>query len=792
MAQPKDKKKKVTEKDPSKYINVEPILDEAQKGTAVFAWGRMNPMTAGHEKLVQKVASVAKAEKGIPHVFLTHSFDKKKNPLAYDDKIKYAQKAFGDIVKKSSSKTIFQLMKQLNTRFNRVILVAGSDRVKEFNDTLNKYNGKEYKFDEIRVVSAGARDPDADDVSGISGTKMRGFAVDDMDKFKKNLPKRIQADAEEIASLVRKGMNMSESEEIHIDDMEPLDEALTRQQRRQRSLLMRKYKNKMKRGREKAKKRTATLDVLKKRARKEAITSLKQKFAKNRRYAELSYAEKEIIDKRVEKISKERIERLAKKLLPKVKERERSRKISMAKGGSTNESLDTRFEMFLEDYYKGVPKDKKDDREAHFKRHAEKPSDGPDKDSNYKPAPGDFKDGERVKTKLSKHTKKYRDMFGEETLEEAKGLWGTYVTKKPHMLMDKNNKPKFDGRFKMFKKKVNESAEDLNEEILDLMEATEVFVEEHGAGDEGTDKLVKKYKKDTPLSERSTGEQIKVALSKVVNKKGYQAALKMMKDKGYSAAKAAQIYRGVDARELAKMAESVELDEAIKFKINKNTYFMGKDVGPVYTHHSGYSIAKVGGKWIISNPDDEKAGEFKSLAAAKSEVADLTESVELEEVSSNLLRRAADSAAKKGDAARQRGMTAAHGLQSTKAHADEAEKRTKQRGKFSRASTAKTMKELGIKEGWQEREKRAFKRKEHEAEWKRDQEIERRKKQTDSEEHHVYINGKVWKKDGKPVAFNGKRHANSAALSIQKKDPKKEVRLAHHSYTKKNGGVIKK
>jgi hypothetical protein len=73
----------------------------------------------------------------------------------------------------------------------------------------------------------------------------------------------------------------------------------------------------------------------------------------------------------------------------------------------------------------------------------------------------------------------------------------------------------------------------------------------------------------------------------------------------------------------------VELEEG--WKINKNTYFMGKDVGPVHTHHSGYSIAKIGGKWTISNPDDEKSGEFTSLAKAKSEVADLTESVELDE-----------------------------------------------------------------------------------------------------------------------------------------------------------------
>ena len=476
MAKP-EKKKKVSgkEHDSSKYIDTEPTLDEAAKGTAVVAWGRMNPMTAGHEKLVAKVASVAKSEKGMPHIFLTHSFDAKKNPLSYETKIKYAQKAFGPIVKKSNAKTIFQLMKQLETRFNRVVLVAGSDRVKEFNDTLNKYNGKEYKFDEIKVVSAGQRDEEADDVSGISGTKMRGYAVTDMKKFAANLPKRIQGDAEEIAALVRKGMNMSEENELL--DGEQLDEVLTRQQRRRRAMLMKRMKHKIKRGQDKAKRRTASMAVLKRRARKKAIMALKQRFAKHRRFADLSSGEKETIEKRVSKFSKKRIDQMARKLLPKVKAAERARRKNMAKTKLKEDlDLNTKFESFLneglwgeyntkrphqlmdekgrvkfdkrfkmyrsknevnedlqwedlmdlvesteafaEDYYKGVAQDKKDDRKAHFKKYAEKPGDGADKDSNYKDAPGDIgKDGKRVKTKLSKHTKNYRKMYGEDVNE---------------------------------------------------------------------------------------------------------------------------------------------------------------------------------------------------------------------------------------------------------------------------------------------------------------------------------------------------------------------------------------
>lgn len=467
MASP-DKKKKLKgfkEFDPSKYIETKPVLDEAKKGTVVVAWGRMNPMTAGHEKLVNKVISVAKSEKGQPEIYLTHSFDKKKNPLAYDDKIKLAQKAFGPTVKKSNAKTIFQLMAQLNTKYNKVVLVAGSDRVDEFSTTLQKYNGKEYNFDEIKVVSAGSRDPDADDVSGISGTKMRGFAATDMKKFAANLPARLKGDAESIAALVRKGMNMSESEEIHFDDMEVMDEALNRQQRRARSIAFKRARFKIKRGREKAKRKVASMDVLKKRARKAAIGVLKQKFSKNRRYAELTSGEKEIIDKRIEKINKKRIEAIARKLLPKVRTKERERLKAMhakrnesfemneacqtdVKGRKVPHMLltkegkvkfDSRFklykkkvnesaedlyedindlmeatESFAENYYKGVPKNKIDDRKAHFKRHAEKPGDGADKDSNYKPAPGDFKDGKRVKTKLSQHTKNYRAMYGEE------------------------------------------------------------------------------------------------------------------------------------------------------------------------------------------------------------------------------------------------------------------------------------------------------------------------------------------------------------------------------------------
>lgn len=404
MAKPDSKKKKIKgfkEFDGSKYINTEPVLDEAKKGTVVISWGRMNPMSAGHEKLVKKVISVAKSEKAEPHVYLTHSYGAKtktgkgsvnKDPLQYSDKIKFAQKAFGPAVKKSNAKTIIQLMKQLMQSFNRVIVVAGSDRVKEFESTLNKYNGKEYNFDDIKVVSAGQRDPDADDVSGISGTKMREYAKTNMKKFTANLPSNLKGDADKIAALVNKGTQMKEESD------QELSEALSRQQRRKRGIAMKKARFKIARGREKAKRKTASMEVLKKRARKAAINILKTKFAKSRRYADMSAGEKEIIDKRIEKVSKQRLDAIAKKLLPKVKTAERERRMNLMKGGSSkNEEIN-------------------------------------------------------------------------------EGMWGQRISKKPHMLMDKNNKVKFDKRFKMYKPKMQEDFS-LND-ISDLANSTEEFIAE--------------------------------------------------------------------------------------------------------------------------------------------------------------------------------------------------------------------------------------------------------------------------------------------------------------------------
>ena len=162
------------------------FINEAKEQTAVFAFGRMNPPTTGHAKLIKKVMSVAKSEGGTPMVFPSKTEDKKKNPLTYKTKVKVLKDVFGNIINTSTNiKTPFDVLEYLNNnKFSKVVFVVGSDRVVEFKKNMSKY--VESDLDNIKdfsVASAGDRDPDAEGVKGISGSKMREFVK--KDKFKK-------------------------------------------------------------------------------------------------------------------------------------------------------------------------------------------------------------------------------------------------------------------------------------------------------------------------------------------------------------------------------------------------------------------------------------------------------------------------------------------------------------------------------------------------------------------------------------------------------------------------------
>ena len=160
-----------------------PILFEAKEKTAVFTYGRNNPPTVGHEKLFDKTVEVAKEHGVKPHIFTSHSTDNTRNPLTAEHKVKLIKHAYPNAHVAASSKempSLIQIAKHLHEQGHRhLVMVAGSDRVKEYHDLLHKYNGHpdHYNFDSIRVESAGQRDPDAPGAAGMSGTKLRSHAA---------------------------------------------------------------------------------------------------------------------------------------------------------------------------------------------------------------------------------------------------------------------------------------------------------------------------------------------------------------------------------------------------------------------------------------------------------------------------------------------------------------------------------------------------------------------------------------------------------------------------------------
>ena len=161
------------------------FIIEAKDKTAIFAFGRMNPPTTGHTKLIKKVMVVAKKEKGIPMIYPSKTEDNKKNPLTYKTKIAVLKDVFGDIINTDTTiKSPFDVLEYLNDEeFSKVIFVVGSDRVVEFKKNMSKFVKSDLdNIKEFSVVSAGDRDPDAEGVKGISGSKMREYVK--KDKFK--------------------------------------------------------------------------------------------------------------------------------------------------------------------------------------------------------------------------------------------------------------------------------------------------------------------------------------------------------------------------------------------------------------------------------------------------------------------------------------------------------------------------------------------------------------------------------------------------------------------------------
>jgi len=196
-------------------MTMQPAEVEKTKGTLTIAFGRFNPPTTGHEKLLDTVASSSDDDDYM--IIPSRSQDKKKNPLDADTKVSVMQKMFpkhkNKIVNDANNRTIFDVLKKAhNDGYANVRIVGGGDRVKEFDKLANDYNGKLYQFDNVEVMSAGDRDPDSDDVTGMSASKQRKAAAEgDIKAFMKGVPKSLsQKDAEELFKKIRVAMNIKE------------------------------------------------------------------------------------------------------------------------------------------------------------------------------------------------------------------------------------------------------------------------------------------------------------------------------------------------------------------------------------------------------------------------------------------------------------------------------------------------------------------------------------------------------------------------------------------------------
>jgi len=197
------------------------FMTEKKGDTAIFTFGRFNPPTVGHEKLVVATANVARREGGDYFVYPSHSQDSKKNPLDQTTKIRYMKKMFSkhktNIIS-STGRNALEIASELHDKeYTNLVMVVGSDRVKDFQSLLDRYNGDEnkahgfYDFNSIKVVSAGERDPDAEGVSGMSASKMREAAVEgDYKTFRKGTPSSLSdKDTKLMFNDIRKGMRLS-------------------------------------------------------------------------------------------------------------------------------------------------------------------------------------------------------------------------------------------------------------------------------------------------------------------------------------------------------------------------------------------------------------------------------------------------------------------------------------------------------------------------------------------------------------------------------------------------------
>ena len=198
--------------------NYKTLVESLPSKTVVFAFGRFNPPTTGHELLIKAVKKLASMNKADHVIYASRTQNSKKDPLPVNKKIHYLNLLFPGthfVPASEEIRTFIEAVKVLNRKYKNIIMVAGSDRTQEYKTILDKYNGKEFNYSSIQVISAGERDPDSDNATGMSATKMRSAASKgDFNNFKRGLPSHVRdIDAKLLMNDVREGLGLDHIKE---------------------------------------------------------------------------------------------------------------------------------------------------------------------------------------------------------------------------------------------------------------------------------------------------------------------------------------------------------------------------------------------------------------------------------------------------------------------------------------------------------------------------------------------------------------------------------------------------
>ena len=444
-----------------------------------FTFGRMNPPTIGHGKVMDTLA--AKSGKSDYKVYLSHSQNPKKDPLSYVEKVKHTRKMFPkharQVMMDKDVKNVFDIASKLYEQgYTKVNMVVGADRIREFEVLLNKYNGVKarhgfYNFKKINIISAGERDPDATGIEGMSASKQRENASkNDFVTFAQGVPKGMSnKDARALFNDVRKGMGLKEEKEFknHI-------ELKTVSETREKFVQGELYS-------------VGDLVVIKESGIITEVTRLGANYV---------ITETNGIQTRRWLDSVELLERQD----PDIKDREGTQPAR---------------------YHSGLKKSTKVARDAHFKKHGKKADDDA---SAYKPAPGDA----TAKTKPSKYTKQFKDMYDED-------CWDGY---KQVGMKDKDGK------------QVPNCVAEYGGPKISRADYLKKGREYHSVEEDITPRWMKDMI-GTKLSPKKHQQALDV-LTKIIDRKKKETGGRLRHGIEYYAAQVAKQYDGVDFRNLAK------------------------------------------------------------------------------------------------------------------------------------------------------------------------------------------------------------------------------------------------